>query len=84
VTGVDIDDLGAEITAATIHLTGPAGTSRLPARLADGLAIALAASAPVQVTGTIMDRLAVPAIPDDGAGPGRAGDARPGTAPAAV
>ena len=64
VTGVDIDELGSEVTAARIALTGPAGSRHVPARLADGVAVAITAGAPVRVADTMMDRLAVP-LPDD-------------------
>jgi RNA polymerase sigma-70 factor (ECF subfamily) len=60
VTGVDIDELGPEVTAARIALTSPAGSQHVTARLADGLAIAITAGAPVRVADTVMDRLAVP------------------------
>ena len=36
VTGVDIDELGPEVTAARIALNGPAGSRQITARLADG------------------------------------------------
>jgi hypothetical protein len=38
VTGVDIDELGPEVTAARIALASPAGTQHVTARLAEGLA----------------------------------------------
>ena len=65
VTGVDLDELGPEVTAARIALTGPAETRHVTARLAEGLAIALTAGAPVRVSGAVMDRLAVPLPGDD-------------------
>ena len=37
VTGVDIDELGPEVTAARIALTSPAGTQHVTARLAEGV-----------------------------------------------
>jgi RNA polymerase sigma factor (sigma-70 family) len=61
VTGVDIDELGPEVTAARIALNGPAGPQQVTARLADGLAVAITAGAPVRVADAVMDRLAVPA-----------------------
>jgi len=72
VTGVDIDELGPEVTAARIALNGPAGPQQVTARLADGLAVAITTGAPVRVADTVMDRLAVPAGGAGGAGgPGR-------------
>ena len=65
VTGVDIDELGPEVTAARIALTSPAGSQHVTARLAEGLAIAITAGAPVRVADTVMDRLAVPRPADD-------------------
>ncbi len=61
VTGVDIDELGPEVTAARIALNGPAGPRQVTARLADGLAAAITTGAPVRVADAVMDRLAVPA-----------------------
>ncbi len=60
VTGVDIDELGPEVTAARIALTGPAGPQQITARLADGLAVAITTGTPVRVADAVMDRLAVP------------------------
>jgi RNA polymerase sigma-70 factor (ECF subfamily) len=60
VTGVDLDELGPEVAAARITLASPAGTRHVTARLAEGLAVAIAAGAPVRVSDPIMDRLAVP------------------------
>jgi len=83
VTGVDIDELGPEVTAARIALNGPGGPQQITARLADGLAVAITTGAPVRVADAVMDRLAVPAgtapLPDPGpasgvpAEPGRVG-----------
>jgi len=61
VTGVDLDELGPEVAAARITLASPAGTRHVTARLAEGLAVAIAAGAPVRVSDPIMDRLAVSA-----------------------
>jgi RNA polymerase sigma-70 factor, ECF subfamily len=61
VTGVDIEELGPEVAAARIRLTGPAGPQQVTARLAEGLAIAIAAGAPLRVADAVMDRLARPA-----------------------
>jgi RNA polymerase sigma-70 factor (ECF subfamily) len=80
VTGVDIDELGPQVTAARISLTGPAGTRQVTARLADGLAIAITSGVPVRVADAVMDRLAVPAgtTPAHEPGqPGTPGPARP-------
>jgi RNA polymerase sigma factor (sigma-70 family) len=60
VTGVDIDELGPEVTVARIELTGPAGIRHVTARLPDGLAVAITAGAPIRVADAVMDRLAVP------------------------
>jgi len=75
VTGVAIDELGPEVTAARIELAGPAGTSHVTARLAEGLAVALTTGAPVRVADTIMDRLAHPVPPEPESRPGH--DAAP-------
>ena len=68
VTGVDIDELGPEVTVARIGLAGPAGARRVTARLPDGLAVAITAGAPIRVADTVMDQLAVP-IGTAGSGP---------------
>ena len=60
VAGVDIDELGPDVTVARIELAGPAGTRHVTARLADGLAVAITAGAPLRVADVVMDRLAVP------------------------
>ena len=60
-TGVDIDELGPEVTAARIALNGPGGPQQVTARLADGLAVAITTGAPVRVADAVMDRLAAPA-----------------------
>jgi len=82
VTGVDIDELGPEVTAARIALNGPAGPQQVTARLADGLAVAITTGAPVRVADAVMDRLAVPAgsapLPDPESAPGV--PAEPGSA----
>jgi RNA polymerase sigma-70 factor, ECF subfamily len=67
VTGVDIDDLGPELTAARIRLAGLAGPQQVTARLAEGLAIAITTGAPLRVADAVMDRLARPQAPDGGA-----------------
>jgi RNA polymerase sigma factor (sigma-70 family) len=61
VTWVDIDELGPDVTAARIGLTGPAGTRHVTARLADGLAVAITTGAPIRVSDAVMDRLAAAA-----------------------
>lgn len=66
VTGVDIDELGPDVAAARIDLASPSGTQHVTARVAEGLAVAITARAPVRVADTIMDRLAVPLPDDDG------------------
>ncbi len=78
VTRVDIDELGPEVPAARIELASPAGSQRVTARLAEGLALAITTGAPVRVADAVMDRLAVPAAGD--AGDGQPGPL-PGTAP---
>jgi RNA polymerase sigma-70 factor, ECF subfamily len=60
VTGVDIDELGPGVTAARIEVASPAGTQHVTARLGDGLALAARAHAPIRVSATLMERLAVP------------------------
>jgi hypothetical protein len=76
VTGVDIDELGPEVTAARIAVNGPAGPQQVTARLADGLAVAITTGAPVRVAETVMDWLAVPAAPSS---PGRSDYSGPGS-----
>ena len=60
VTGVDLDELGPEVTVTRIELASPAGTRHVTARLPDGLAVAITAGAPIRVADAVMDRLAVP------------------------
>jgi hypothetical protein len=67
VTGVDIDvteagvaELSPEVTVARIGLAGPAGTRQVTADLGLGLALAVAAGAPVRLADSVLDRLAVP------------------------
>jgi RNA polymerase sigma-70 factor, ECF subfamily len=66
VTGVDIEELGPEVTAARIRLTGPAGPQQVTARLAEGLAIVITTGAPLRVADAVMDRLARSATGRDG------------------
>ncbi len=61
VTAVDVGELGPEVTVARIGLATPAGPGQLTARLLDGLAVAIAAAAPIRVADAVLDRLAVPA-----------------------
>lgn len=70
VTGVEIGELGPEVAAARIGLTPgrdapgltrSAGARQVTVRLVEGLALAIAAGAPIRVADTVMDRLAVPA-----------------------
>jgi RNA polymerase sigma factor (sigma-70 family) len=63
VAAVEIDELGPGVTAARIQLTGPAGPQQVTARPGDGLALAVAAGAPIRVPDALMDRLAEP-VPD--------------------
>jgi RNA polymerase sigma-70 factor, ECF subfamily len=71
VSGVDIDELGPEVAAARIRLASPAGPQQVTARLAEGLAIAIATGAPLRVADAVMDRLARPPAPGAGV-PGQA------------
>jgi RNA polymerase sigma factor (sigma-70 family) len=64
VAAVDIDELGPEVTAARIEVATAAGTEHVTASLADGLIIAVTTAAPVRVADAVMDRLAVPARPN--------------------
>jgi RNA polymerase sigma-70 factor, ECF subfamily len=66
VTGVDIEELGPEVTAARIRLTGPTGPQQVTARLAEGLAVAITTGAPLRVADAVMDRLARPATSREG------------------
>jgi len=50
---------------ARIGLAGPAGTRQVTADLGLGLALAVAAGAPVQLADAVLDRLAVPVPGDD-------------------
>jgi RNA polymerase sigma-70 factor (ECF subfamily) len=61
VTGVEIDELGPEVTAARVRLAGVTGPRQVTVRLAEGLAIAITAGAPLRVADAVMDRLARPA-----------------------
>ena len=61
VTAVDVDELGPEVTVTRIELDTPAGPEHVTARLLDGLAMAIMASAPIRVADAVMDRMAAPA-----------------------
>ena len=65
VTGVDIDELGPDVTAARIGISGPAGVQQVTARLAEGLALAAASGAPVRMADALLGRLAVPVAGED-------------------
>jgi hypothetical protein len=72
VSGVDVDiteaaasELSPEVTVARIGLTGPAGTRQVSTDLGLGLALAVAAGAPVRLAGALLDRVAVPVPGDD-------------------
>jgi hypothetical protein len=67
VTGVDIDvtaadvtELSHQVTVGRVGLDGAAGTRQVTATLGLGLAMAVAAGAPVRVPDAVMDRLAEP------------------------
>lgn len=66
VTGVDISELGPEVTVARIGLAGPGGPAHVMARLPDGLAMAITAGAPIRVADAVLDRMA---LPGPGGGP---------------
>jgi RNA polymerase sigma factor (sigma-70 family) len=70
VTGVEIGELGPEVAAARIVLTGSAGGRQVTVRLVEGLAIAIAVGAPIRVADTVMERLAVAAGTTPGGEPG--------------
>jgi RNA polymerase sigma-70 factor (ECF subfamily) len=69
VTGVDIDELGPEVTGARIELAGHEETRHVLARLPEGIAIAIATGVPIRVADVLMNRLATPASGDTGLGP---------------
>jgi RNA polymerase sigma-70 factor (ECF subfamily) len=58
--GVTVTDLGPGVTATRIGIAGPSGTRPVTASLADGLALAVIAGAPLAVDEPVMDRLARP------------------------
>jgi len=63
--GVTITDLGPGVTATRIIIAGPGGTRPVTASLADGLTLAVIASAPLAVDDPVMDRLARPVTGPD-------------------
>ena len=72
VTGVDIDvttaditELSPQVTVARVGLDGAAGSRQVTATLGLGLAMAVAAGAPVRVPDAVMDRLAEPVAGED-------------------
>jgi hypothetical protein len=72
VTGVDIDvtetgvtELSPEVAVARIGLASPVGTRQVIADLGLGLALAIAADAPVRLPDAVLDRLAVPVAGGD-------------------
>ena len=65
VTGVEIDELGPNVLAARIEVTGPAGTRQVTASPGSALALAAALEVPVRVPDALMDRLAIPVTGDD-------------------
>jgi hypothetical protein len=74
VTGVAVYPVTAdpeEVTADTCAARIELGDRHVTARLDQGLALALAAGAPIGVESSVMDRLAVPAPGDDPADPFR-------------
>jgi RNA polymerase sigma factor (sigma-70 family) len=71
VTGVDVDELGPEVTVARIELDTPSGPEHVTTRLLDGLAMAITSGAPIRVADAVMDRMAAPA------GTNQAGQAGP-------
>jgi RNA polymerase sigma-70 factor (ECF subfamily) len=75
VTGVEIGELGPEVTAARIGIND----RQVTARVVEGLAIAIAARAPIRVADTVMDRLAVPAGTTPVREPGRKPPFGPGS-----
>jgi RNA polymerase sigma-70 factor (ECF subfamily) len=82
VTGVELDELGPEVPAARIDLAVQgAEPAHITVRLLDGLALAITTGAPIRVTDTVLDRLAVPAGTVPG-GKGPAGTVPAGTGPA--
>jgi hypothetical protein len=67
VTGVTVTDLGPAVIATRIDIAAGGSTRQVTTRLADGLALAVIAGAPLAVDDPVMDRLAEPVT---GPGPG--------------
>jgi RNA polymerase sigma-70 factor, ECF subfamily len=65
VTAVTVTDLGPGVPAARVDIAVPGGTRQVTTRLADGLALAVIAGAPLAVDGPVMDRLAEPVTGPD-------------------
>lgn len=65
VTGVDIEELGPNVLAGRIGVTGPAGSQQVTAPPGSALALAAALEVPVRVPDALMDRLAIPATGGD-------------------
>jgi RNA polymerase sigma factor (sigma-70 family) len=63
--GVTVTDLGPGVTATRIAIAGPGGTRPVTASLADGLALAVLAGAPLAVDDPVMGRLARPVTGPD-------------------
>jgi RNA polymerase sigma-70 factor (ECF subfamily) len=63
--GVTVTDLGPGVTVTRIGIAGPGGTRPVTASLADGLALAVIAAAPLAVEDPVMDRLARPVTGPD-------------------
>jgi len=61
----DVDELSPKGTVARIRVAGAAGTRDVTADLGLGLAMAMAAGAPVRLADTLLDRVAVPVPGDD-------------------
>jgi RNA polymerase sigma factor (sigma-70 family) len=62
---VTVTDLGPGVTVTRIGIAGPGGTRPVTASLADGLALAVIAGAPLAVDDPVMDRLARPVTGPD-------------------
>lgn len=63
--GVTVTDLGPGVTATRIGIAGPGATRPVTASLADGLALAVIAGAPLAVDDPVMDRIARPVTGSD-------------------
>jgi len=64
VSAVEVGELGPEVTVARVELATPGGPGQVTTRLIDGLALAIAAGAPIRVAGPVLHRLGVPAGTD--------------------